>query len=69
MPKPPSDGEPSDVTAMMTNAGILALEAAPAEAAARALAIAGAGDRVRAKATDRADRPVLALTDIALTFG
>ncbi len=69
MPKPPSDGEPSNVTAMMTNAGILALEAAPAEAAARALAIAGAGDRVRAKATDRADRPVLALADIALTFG
>lgn len=57
------------MTAMMTNAGILALEAAPAEAAARALAIGGAGDRVRAKAPDRADRPVLALSDIALTFG
>ncbi|MDH2380850.1 ABC transporter ATP-binding protein [Bradyrhizobium sp. CER78] len=54
---------------MMTNAGILALEAAPAEAAARALAIGNAGDRVHAKVTDRADRPVLALTDIALTFG
>ncbi|MGY3131428.1 branched-chain amino acid transport system ATP-binding protein [Bradyrhizobium sp. USDA 4501] len=57
------------MTAMATNADVLALEAAPAEGKPRATAMADAPDRRLAPAADRAARPVLALSDIALTFG
>ncbi|WP_342724150.1 ABC transporter ATP-binding protein [Bradyrhizobium sp. B097] len=57
------------MTAVATNTGVLALEAAPAQGKARATAIADAPTRVLAQAGDRAVRPVLALNEISLAFG
>ncbi|MGY3582859.1 branched-chain amino acid transport system ATP-binding protein [Bradyrhizobium sp. USDA 4341] len=54
---------------MGTNVGVLALEAAPAEGKARQTVTVNAHDRLAAPAADRVARPVLALSDIALTFG
>ncbi|SDE69173.1 amino acid/amide ABC transporter ATP-binding protein 1, HAAT family [Bradyrhizobium brasilense] len=57
------------MTAMATNADVLALEATPAQGKPRAMGVVDASERGLAPAADRAVRPVLALSDIALTFG
>ncbi|WP_050422923.1 ABC transporter ATP-binding protein [Bradyrhizobium tropiciagri] len=57
------------MTAIATDAGVLALEAAPAQGRALAPATTDTPDRRLAQAADCAARPVLALSDIALTFG